>query len=155
MLRNVSLYVVGHKVTFELCNGQSVGDGSIFETGVARCDFNTADIAQKRKTSRPACNQMICRKPARSNIVGSNRAMYLAHLMLSPGDKRMITRCNTFDRNELIRLSDQENAVEQAGIDDPDKPVVSLGNDPRKNEIIAAFGDDIGKLCKHCHEEWV
>ena len=132
-----------------------MGAGSIFETGVARCDFNTTDIAQKGKTSRPALNQMISRKPASSNIIGPNRAMYLARLMLSPGDKRMITRCDTFDRNELIRLSDKENAVEQTGIDDPDKPVVSFGNDPRKNEIIAAFGNDVGKLCKHCHEEWV
>ena len=60
---------------------------------------------------------------------------------------------DAFDRVDLIRLADDDDAVDAPRVDDRVEPTVIARNHPRQQQVIAAFGDGIGDGSEQTHEK--
>lgn len=102
----------------------------------------------------PPGSQVFCRNPATSDVVGSHGAVNLVVAPASPGHQRAIAFCHAFDDVELIRLADQQHAIDHARAGHPLQPVAGPVRDhAAEHQVVPVLGQFVCKMAKEREEE--
>ena len=112
-------------------------------------------LAHEGEPATAARDQPLADQSAARDIVDADCAMRLARHGAAPDDERTIAARDLFDHRKLVRLADQQHAVERPRPDDIVQPVVAVGHDARQQHVIAAGGDAVGEMAEQRHEERV
>ncbi|PAV92783.1 hypothetical protein WR25_17367 [Diploscapter pachys] len=125
------------------------------QAAVAIDQLQRPHLAHEGEPATAAGDQPLADQSAARDIVDADRAMRLARHGTAPHDQRAIAARDLFDHRKLVRLANQQHAVERSRPDDIVQPVVAVGYDARQQYVIAAGGDAVGEMAEQRHEERV
>ena len=123
------------------------------QTFVAMCQFQRLCLAEERQLAAAPRDQPPTRDQPAEPVVDPDRTMLLPFDLAAPYDEWAIVRGDPFDRVELIRLTDQQDAIEHARTDDPLQPIVRIGDDAGEHDIVSALGQLVRQMPQDRHEE--